>query len=159
MFVSGLALFGTLLRMIKLVRAEYLSNRKAGQLAKYLRKTVKLYAKGGFLVQLALMNKDFDRIEDLVSLLNANTAAAREHGGKIEREIRLIKERTRCFTTAFPCHWFSKRKVLIHTVYDVCMWLNECLSTTELIGGLSSRDLVTGRKLSCDKYCHADFGA
>ena len=57
MFVCGLPLFVTLLRKIKLVTAEYVPNRKAGQLAKSLRKRVKVYAKGGFIVRLALTNK------------------------------------------------------------------------------------------------------
>ena len=30
---------------------------------------------------------------------------------------------------------------------------------TKLIGGLSPRELVTGRKLACDKDCRADIGA
>ena len=99
---------------------------------------------------MALMEKEFDKIEDLVGLLEANITAAREHVGKIEGEIRLIKERTRCVTTGFPYHWIPKI-VLIHTVYDVCMWLNAFSPITELIGGLSPRELATGRKVTCDK--------
>ena len=48
------------------------------------------------------MDTDFDRIEDLVGLLETNTTAAREHVGKIERQIWLIKGRTRCIRTGFP---------------------------------------------------------
>ena len=44
------------------------------------------------------------------------------------------KERTMCITTGFPYHWIPK-KVIIHTIYGVCMWLNEFLPTTKLIGG------------------------
>ena len=33
------------------------------------------------------------------------------------------------------------------------------LPNTELVGGLSPRELVTGRKLACDKDCRADIGA
>ena len=47
MFVCGVPLFVTLSGKIKLVTAEYMPNRKAGQLAKYLRKIVKLYERGG----------------------------------------------------------------------------------------------------------------
>ena len=49
--------------------------------------------------------------------------------------------------------------VIIHTIYGVCMWLNEFSPNTKLIGGLSPRELVTGRKLACDKDCRADIGA
>ena len=86
MFVYGLPIFVTLLGKITLVTAEYMPSRKVGQLGKSLRKMVKLYAKGGFIVRLALMDKKFDKVEDLVDLLETNTTAAREHVGKIERE-------------------------------------------------------------------------
>ena len=88
--------------------AEYVPNRKAGQLAKYLGKIGKVYAKGEFIIRLALMNKEFDKIQELVGLLERNTTAALEHVGKIERETRLNKERTRCITTGFPYHSIPK---------------------------------------------------
>ena len=69
---------------------------------------------------MALMDKEFDKVEDLVGLLETNTTVAREHVCKIEREIRLIKERTRCITTGFPYHRIPKM-VIIHTIYGVCM--------------------------------------
>ena len=48
--------------------------------------------------------------------------------------------------------------VIIHTIHGVCMWLNKCLPNTELIVGLSPRELVSGRNLACDKDCRADIG-
>ena len=92
-----------------------------------------------------------------MGLLETNTTAAREYVDKIEREIRLIKEKTRCVTTGFPYHWIPKM-VLIHTVYDVCMWLNDFLPNTELMGGLSPREMATGRKLTYDENCYTDLG-
>ena len=127
--VGGLPITVTLSRKIKLVTTEYTPSRKAGQLAKSLRKIVKLYAKGRCIVRLALMDNKFNKIEDLVGLLETNTTATREHVGKIKREIRLIKERTRCITTGFPYHWIPNM-VIIHTIYGVCMWLNEFLPNT-----------------------------
>jgi hypothetical protein len=44
-----------------------------------------LYLKGVLNVRLELMDKEFDKIEDLVGLLETNTTAAREHVGEIER--------------------------------------------------------------------------
>jgi hypothetical protein len=140
------------------VTTEFVPNRQAGQLAKSQRKIVTLYARGCVIVQLPLMDNDFDKIEDLVGLLETNTMAARERTCEIEREIRLIKERTRCITTGFPYHWIPKM-VLIHTVYDVYMWLNQCLPNIERIGGLSPKELVTGQTLICGKDCCAEMEA
>jgi hypothetical protein len=63
-----------------------------------------LYARGGFVFQLALIDKEFNKNGDLLGLLEMNTTAASEHVGKVEREIRLTKERTRCATTGFSHH-------------------------------------------------------
>ena len=76
----------TRLTKIQLVTAEFVPNRKTAQLAKSLRKLVKLYARGGFIVRLVLMDKKFDNIEGLVGLLATNTKAAREYVSKIERD-------------------------------------------------------------------------
>ena len=103
------------------------------------------------------MDKEFDKVEDLVDLIETNITTAREHVGEIEREIRLIKESTRFITTGFCYHWIPKM-VINCTIYGVCMWLNVFLPNTKLIGGLSPRELVTGRKLACDKDCWADIG-
>ena len=57
-------------------------------LTKSLRKVLMLYARGGFIVNLALMDKEFDKIKDIIPFLEVNTTAAREHVGNIERYLR-----------------------------------------------------------------------
>ena len=68
---------------------EYMINCMAGQLAKSIKKIVKLYARDGFTVNLCLMDMEFDKIKDLLGFLEVNTTAAREHVGDVERQIRL----------------------------------------------------------------------
>ena len=69
---------------IRLVTTEHVPTRTARQLAKSLMKVVKLYARGGFVVRLVLMDMEFDKIKDLVGLVEVNTTAAREHVAEIE---------------------------------------------------------------------------
>ena len=102
---------------------EYMTTRETSHLAKSIKKIVKLYARGGVTVNLCLMDMEFDKIKDLVGFLEVNTTAAREHVGDVERQIRLIKERTRCVTTDLPFDPIPKM-VLIHMIYSVCFWLN-----------------------------------
>ena len=45
-----------------------------------------IYAGGGFLVRLVLMDMEFEKVKDLVPLVDINTTAAREHVGLIERK-------------------------------------------------------------------------
>ena len=46
-----------------------------------------LYARGGFIVNLALTDKEFDAVKEHLPFLQVNTTAAREHVGEIEREL------------------------------------------------------------------------
>ena len=117
MFVSGVPFFVTHSRKIKFLTVEYLPRRTAKQLANALRKVVFLYARGGFVVRHAMMDMEFEKVKDLVPLVEVNTAAAREHVGLFERKIRHLKEKTKAMTSEFPFAWIPIL-VLIHTVYS-----------------------------------------
>ena len=58
----------------------------AGQLAKSPMKIVKLYARGGFVNRLVLMDMKLEKFEYKVDLLEVNTKAAREHVADIEKK-------------------------------------------------------------------------
>jgi len=58
-----------------------------------------------------------------VPLVEANTTAAREHVGLIERKIRHIKEKVRATTSEFPFFWIPIL-ILIQTVYGATFWIN-----------------------------------
>ena len=72
------------------------------------------------------MDTEFEKIKDKVVLVEVNNTSAREHVGKIERQIRLVKERTRCSTSdMLACGMISLPKnIVIHLVYNVFLWLN-----------------------------------
>ena len=55
-----------------------------------------LYARGGFIVNLALVDNEFDAVKEHVLFLQVSSmTSAKKHVGEIEREIRTIKEITR----------------------------------------------------------------
>ena len=85
MFVSGVPFLVTLSRKIKFRTTQFLPKRTARTLADPLTKVIMLYARGGFIVNLALMDNEFDAIKEFVPFLEVNTAAAREHVGEIEK--------------------------------------------------------------------------
>ena len=84
MFVNGLAFFTTLGRDIWFGTAEHVPSWTAKQVAKYLKKIVKLYTFSGFGVRTVLMDREFEKIKPEVEL-DINISAAREHVGEIER--------------------------------------------------------------------------
>ena len=87
MFVCGFPFLITYSRSIKLTTTEYIPTRTAGQLAKYLMKVVYGHAHGGFVVNLMLMDMEFEKVKDELPLVEVNTTASREHVPEIERRI------------------------------------------------------------------------
>ena len=85
-----------------LFTVEFLPSRTAAKLTDYLVKASKLYARGGFTVRTILMDQEFDKVRDKMPSFEAHTTAAREHVGKIERGIRLMKERCRGTRAIMP---------------------------------------------------------
>ena len=81
MFVNGIAFLITFSRNIRLVTVEHVPSRTAAQLAKFLMKIVKVYARGGYIVLLVLMDMEFENTRYMVGLVEVNTTAAREHVG------------------------------------------------------------------------------
>ena len=104
------------------------------------------------------MDKEFDKVQEHLPFLQINTTAAREHVSEIEREIRQVKERTRCTTSDFPFEHIPTM-ILIYTVYNVYLWLNAFPIRSGITGGFSPRELVTGLTISFHKHCQFDVGA
>jgi hypothetical protein len=70
----------------------------------------------GFTVQTLLMDNEFEKIRDHGTLLNSNTTAADEHVGKVERRIRVIKDRARGFVCTLPYPHLPPQ-MLIHLLH------------------------------------------
>ena len=158
MFVSGLPFLITSSRHIKLATAELVSTRTARQLAKLLMKVVLMYVRGGFVVNLALMDMEFEKIKDLCGLVEVNTTATREHVPEVERMIRIVKQRLRSVTSDFPFSPIAKM-VLIHSVYHLIMMINAFPQDQGVTWGLLPRELVTGRTINYLRDCRATVGA
>ena len=80
------------MRKIKVRTAESVPTRTAKSLGKHLKKVPMLYARGDFIVNVALVDKEFDAVKKHVPFLHVNTTAAREHAAEIESKLRTVKE-------------------------------------------------------------------
>ena len=120
MFVNWIAFLTTLSRDIRLFTCEHVPSRTAKQLSKLFKKIVQLYARGGFIIRVILMDMEFEKVKDELGLIDVNTTAAREHVAEIERGIRLLKERSRCVVKSLPFQYLPKQ-IVIHVVYFVCI--------------------------------------
>ena len=157
MFVNGILFLTNLSRNIRMLSVEFIPSRTAAHLGRPLLKIVRIYARDFFMVNVILMDEEFDKVESEVRLVQINTTAAREHGGKMERGIRLIKERawgfiSTCKFTVLP------RQFRIHLLYFYFMWLNATPKPNGILDKFSPRELILRRRLGFNKHCCRDFG-
>ena len=138
--------------------AEFVPKRKAGQLAKHLRKVLQLFVQGGFIVDVCHMDQEFIKVRDFVGTLEVNTTAAREHVGQIERLVHLLKEQIWCISSDFPFELIPTM-LLTRTVYQAILMLNAFYMSSGIAGGYSPRELVQGTSFSLSKECKAPVGA
>ena len=133
----------------------------AQQLAKSLKKIVKLYALGRFVVCTVLMDREFEKIKPEVEL-DINISAAREHVGENERYHRILKETCRCVLAGMrpigsDAYQYLHKKNVIRLVYFCVMMINAVLATNGISSRFAPREIVTGRRLDL-KYLKAGFG-
>jgi hypothetical protein len=87
LFVNGLPFLVTSSRGISLIRIEFLSLQTAKRLALTLENVIRVYGGAGFIVQVALMDMEYEKLKDVLPNITINTRAAREHVEEIMRKI------------------------------------------------------------------------
>jgi hypothetical protein len=83
-FVNGLPLLVTSSRGISLITIELLLLRSAKCLALTLEQVIRVCGVAGFIVQVALMDMEFEKLKDVLPNITINTTAAREYVGEIK---------------------------------------------------------------------------
>ena len=157
MFVAGIPFLVTYSRGIKFTTCEFIPSRTARQLANSLRKVTHLYARGGFIVNVCLMDREFEAVKKFLPLVEVNTTAAREHVPEIESKNRRIKEKVRALSSDLVYRWIPTL-LLIHMVYFAVLWLNAFPVAGES-WGISPRTAVTRRELNWNRDCKACLGS
>ena len=158
MFVNGLPFLVILSRGISLVTIEYLPSRTAKRLAITLERAIKVYTRGGFVVQTMMMDMEFEKLVDLLPNVTINTTAAREHVGEIERKIRVIKERARGTMNTLPYPQLP-RLMTIELMHFCVMWMNAFPVKSGISEKWSPRELISRHKLDAKLHCKTPFGA
>ena len=102
------------------------------------------------------MDMEFEKIADKVELAEINTTAAREHVGEIERQIRLVKERSRATVSVLPFKSLHKQ-ITIHLVYFSVFWLNAIPNKKGISEHYSPREIVTQKEVDHNLHCRVEF--
>ena len=121
---NGLPFLVTMSCHIRLLTVEHTPSRMAKQLGSSITKSVILYARGIFVTNIVLMDKEFVKIVDEVPKLEINTTAVCEHVGENNFAIRNVKEQSRAVVSYQPNAVLSK-PIVIHLVYFYVLWLNK----------------------------------
>ena len=159
MFVNGIPFLVTLSRDIRLFTCEHVPCRTAAQLSESLVKVLWLYARGGFRVNTIMMDMEFEKVRDLLPMTEVNTTAAREHVGEIERGIRLLKERVRCYVTmaARAGILYLHKLIVIRLVYFVTKCLNQFPAEKGVSLAYSPSEIVTQKSLTSRLIARRNF--
>ncbi len=109
MFVNSVAFLVIMSQKMGFGQWKIFPNRQAVMLSSCLIKVIKVYAQAGFVVNLILMDQEFDKLEGTIENIDGNlgnveinTTASREHVAEIERSIHTDKERARAIISLLP---------------------------------------------------------
>jgi hypothetical protein len=101
-FVDGTAFLITVSQKIKFVTAEHVPVRTAASLVKHFNQVIQVYCCAGFVVRTLMMDGEFEKIKDLLPMVECNMTAKKEHISKVEKMIQAIKERARGLIDTLP---------------------------------------------------------
>ena len=102
------------------------------------------------------MDREVDAVKEHVHCLQVNTNTVREYEDKIEPEIRIIKERTRCTSGEFPFQIIPTMVLIyIYTLYTLWHYVSMYLFPirSSITRRFLSRELVTGLIVNCLRHC------
>jgi hypothetical protein len=158
MFVNGLPFLVTFSRGLSLVRIEYLPSTTAKLLVHTLQTVFRIYGTAGFVVQVGMMDMEFEKLRDMLPNVTLNTTAVREHVGEIERKIRVLKERGRGTIKTLPYETMPKQ-MIIELMHFCVMWMHSFPVKSVVSEKWSPRELVSMHKLDAKLHCKALFGS
>jgi hypothetical protein len=104
------------------------------------------------------MDCAFECLRGYLPEINLNNTAASEHVPDIERQIRLLKERSRAIRSTLPFKAIPGR-IIIELVYYAALWLNAFPPSSGVSAFYSPRNIMTGMALDFAKHCKLPFGA
>eukprot|EP00804_Cyclotella_cryptica_P023700 CCRYP_019316-RA/>CCRYP_019316-RA protein AED:0.38 eAED:0.25 QI:0/0/0/1/0/0/2/0/908 len=158
MFVNGIPFLLTRSRGVQLITVEYLPRRTTRVIGDKLTRILQFYQRGGFTVQTALMDREFEAVRSACPTLPINTTAANEHVPEIEWAVRTVKDRARGIYNTLPFTEGIPKLMTIELIHFVVLWLNAFPVKSGISTKVSPRELVQRHKLSAKIHCKTLFG-
>jgi len=130
-----------------------------------INKVIKLYKDRGVNIETMHADGEFRKIENIVDV-NVDCCATNEHVDRIERRIRMIKERTRCYWVDLP-YKKAPRIMVDENLYDINEWINAYPSKHGISRKYSPSALIQGKgpvdvstlRVTFGAYCEVFIGS
>ncbi len=156
-FVDGTAFLVTLSRRIKFITMEHVPVRTAISLSKHITRVLQVYERAGLRVRTILLDREFEKVRDLLPRVECNTTAAKEHVSKAERAIRTIKEQTPGLVATLPFQHIP-RCMKIEFVYFMVLWLTAFPVKNGILAVYSPQELLVWWQMDYSKHCRVLLG-
>jgi hypothetical protein len=159
-FINKIPFFSTVSDHIKFTTTEHITSRKIQQLVLAAQHVQAVYAARDFRIKIMVMDGEFVPMKhDLATAgIVLNTTSANEHVPKIERQIRVIKERVRATRHTLPFKVIPLL-MLIDLIYSSTLWINAFPPKGDVSSSLSPRNIMTGIPFDYNKHCQLQFGS
>ena len=124
MFVNGLPFLLIRLQGVKLIMIDYLPRHTSKIIGEKLKHILHFNNRAGSIVQMALMDKEFDAVKDQCTYLLINTTAAKEHMPEIECTVQTVKDQAWGIYNTIPFPNGIPKLIMIALLHFIILWLN-----------------------------------
>jgi hypothetical protein len=105
--------------------------RTAKSLNKHLNQVLQVYSRVGINIRIILIDRELEKIKEIIPAVECNTMAAKKHVGKEKCSIRTFKEFARGLIVTLPFNNVP-RQIEIKFLYFIVLWLNAFPVKTEV---------------------------
>jgi hypothetical protein len=160
-FVNKITFFLTLGRKICFTAVNHLVDRTVPKIFKAFKEIYQYYLQRGFHITKVHSDGEFAPLNTLIKAMPGgpmvNLASANEHIPKIERRIRVVKER--CRSTRYSLRFHTIPKLMtIHIVLNVVKLMNFIPTKGVVSDTLSPNTIMSGETLDYKKHLSLQLG-
>ena len=159
-YVNRLGFLTSLSQNITFGTVQHVLDRKATTILNGVMAIIEHYLLRGFTVKVINADNEFEPLrKDLIKMgIATNITSANEHVPRIERRIRLIKERVRSIRHTLPYVTMPKSMV-VDMVKFVVHWLNAFPVKGGISENMSPGLIMTGKSVDFQLHCKQPFGS
>ena len=113
---------------------------------------LQVYDRAGFTVRYIIMDRELEKVKELLPTIVFNTTAAKEHIAEAERKIRVVKEQNRGVVNTLPFTCIP-RQMKIEFIYLVTLWLNVFPVKSGVSETFSPREILLRWRMDAKNHC------